>query len=355
MGGGLKFQSVSAFEKHLNESASLHLSLIYMLITPCSYERELLEEKVVRAFKMKDPKVHGVAWAAQALSMDAFLEELNTRQLFEAEKCLILKDVEKLKKREIEQLAHYLERPAPFSRLILSGASTKGLSELYHSGKKEMVLLDLSDEKPWDRQKRLRIWLNNEAIREGKPFTVEASTRLFEQIGTDMPMLQRELEKLICYVGDRPQIDLRDVEAVCATPQLETLWQQAEALVFGGGTVVRSSTADVSWLLMLLSATRSQLQNGLMIASLQEKGYSVHETAHHLPQLRLSALEKCFPVVLRRKRGYFEKALQLHFETELLAKNSSFAPSVLFDMFHLKLLHLKNRYDTQKTRSAPVA
>jgi len=335
MGDGLKFQSVSAFEKHLNESAALHLSLIYMLITPCSYERELLEEKVVGAFKKKDPQMHGVAWSAQALSMDAFLEELNTRQLFETEKCLVLKDVEKLKKREMEQLAHYLEHPAPFSRL--------------------MVLLDLSDEKPWDRQKRLRIWLNNEAIREGKPFTVEASTRLFEQIGTDMPTLRRELEKLICYVGDRPQIDLRDVEAICATPQLETLWQQAEALVFGGGTVVRSSTADVSWLLMLLSATRSQLQNGLMIASLQEKGYSVHETAHHLPQLRLSALEKCFPVVLRRKRGYFEKALQLHFETELLAKNSSFAPSVLFDMFHLKLLHLKNRYDTQKTRSAPVA
>jgi DNA polymerase-3 subunit delta len=343
VGVSLKFQTVQAFEKHLRESTPAHLAQVHMIIASCAYERKLLVEKVVHSLLQQCPQVHATTYDAASLSIEALLEECNTRELFSAQRILIVEEIDKLKKRPIEQLAHYLKSPAPFSKLILSGSSLKGLGDLYQSGKKEMVLLDLSEEKPWDRQKRLRQWVVNEASSCGKPLTAEAAMQLVEQIGPDMPALHRELEKLFCYVGERRQIELKDVQAISSVPHLQTHWQLAEALVWGEGVSTKDPSADVSWLLGLLSAVRAQLQNGLLIASLQDRGYQLQEVAHHLPQIRLSAIEKYFGVALRRKKDFFLQALKVQFEVELLAKNSSLSPGALFDLLHLKFLaHKQN-------------
>ena len=64
-------------------------------------------------------------------------------------------------------------------------------------------------------EKKLIVWLLSLLKKEGKKIT-EANLHLFlEKTGSDMELITKELEKLICYIYPREVITSEDIETIC--------------------------------------------------------------------------------------------------------------------------------------------
>lgn len=332
----MKFSSTAAFEKHLKEACPHHLSHVYMVLTPSDFERKMMMGKAAEAIESKG-QMEKVEFDAASAPIEEILEKLNSYSLFGGDSLVLVDHVEKLKKLAMEALAGYLAAPSERAYLILGSASSKGISELYQKGKKELIILDLSDEKPWDRKSRLLQWLLQEASRAGKTLSSSLAEHLLEEVGTDMQTLHQEMEKLICFVGDKREIEWSDAKAISSSFKSETAWQIADSLVWGDGVCKQSLSEEISFLLTLIGPLRFQLGLGLQIASLMQEGKSLQEMSAFLPNVKSRNLEKNAGVVRRKGPRFFQEGLIGLFELELSLKNGTPAPGLMWDLFISKL------------------
>jgi DNA polymerase-3 subunit delta len=338
----VKYQNWVSFEKHLSEAAPAHLSPIYLAVSNCSFERKKIFALVLSAIQKKDPRAVPLSYEASGADLKALFSQLNSPSLFGGASIIVLDEIDKLKKEGWEALYAYIEHPSSFSFLILGASPVKNLTTLYQKGKKELVALDLSDEKPWDRKARLQRYLVQSAHRENKTLNSDAAAYLLEHIGLDLSRLDQELLKLICFVGEEKQIRLEEVKAVCSGEKEVNTWQLAEMLVWEAGSLDIGKSIELSglsWLLPFIGQIRYQLQLGLQIAAYLEQGVSVSEVSQKFPQVR--GIDKRISSLRRYTSSYFRKALHALFDTELLAKNSSCNPALLLDLLIFKLNCLK--------------
>lgn len=325
----MKYQSLQAFEKHLEEAGPEQLSSIYMVIVPSDFERRRAIDAVVHAMKKRDSAMLLSRFEA-ATALGAALDTLGTRPLFGGSSLVLLEGVQLLKKNGLELLEGYLMRPAPHANLILGGSSFKPLSDIYQKAKKEIVVLDLSEEKPWDRQKRLREWAVSFVSKEGKQIATDAVAFLFEQVGFEMSILEQELLKLIAYIGERPRIDLTDVRALCVKADQQTEWQKIEALVWEGRLGVQ--VEDLTSFLQCLGLVRYHLQIGQQLAAYLCSGLAPQEISAQFPQFKPASFDKYLAVARKKGPDYFKKRLHTLLDLEVLSKNSALDAKLLWTL-----------------------
>jgi DNA polymerase-3 subunit delta len=307
----MKFQNLSAFEKHLQQGAKLSPSRLYLVISSCPYERRKIVEKIALVLGVKEQIEE-----ASSAQLEEQVAEWNTASLFSGKQLVYLDGVDKLKKNGLAMLAEYAAHPSPFTYLLLGAGSAKPLDDLYTKGKKELIVCDLSNEKPWDRKERLKRMLVEEAAKEGKRLKADAVEYLLENVGLSLAGL--------------------DVQALCGAQKSATPWQLAEAIVWKENPMETMGKIDLTLLFPLIFQMRSQLQNGLMIATLLERGAAHEGISHYLPAVKSAALDRMLPIVKKRRSVYFRRALDSLFEMELMAKNSSFEPDLLLDLLMAK-------------------
>jgi DNA polymerase-3 subunit delta len=306
-------------------------------------------EKILRQIRAKEEQMQHLHRDASEGDLKQTLEELNTQGLFSSKKTVYLEGVDKLKKGELSSLCAYVEKPSPMAYLILGASSGKGLSELYVKGKKELIGCDLSEEKPWELKGRLKAMLIDHAAQSGKRFHPEALDYLLDHVGLHLPSLEKEVDKLMTYGMERGEISLSDVKLLCFTEKSLTLWQLIDAVVEGTSFPKIEENVDLGVLLPLFSQLRSQLEQGLAVAVLLRRGVPPHEMAAHIPSLKPASLNKTLSLAHMRPPLFFKKALDLCFEAELMAKNSSLEPVCILEMLISKLILLKNTHALSPT------
>jgi DNA polymerase-3 subunit delta len=315
----------------LKEAFPEHLSPIYLIVTPCSFERRQIAQKIFSLIAKKQLSYLHV-FDVQTTPVDQILGNLNTLSLFEEKEVVFFDGIEGLK--PLTSLIHYVSHPHHTSFLILGASSIKPLADLYHKGKKEMVVLDLSEEKPWEKERRLHEWLVQEAKAQGKHLPSQVAVFLIEKVGSDMASLNQELEKLLCFAGDRPQISLSDAEAITFSLPHVNSWQLAEKVIWNKDTrFVHDKLGDLSFFLLFIGQLRYHLQVGYKIAAFLAKQVPRSEIAHALSQLRPQVLDKYLSIVQEKKTAYFHQGLLALYEMELAAKSSSLNTLCLFDHF----------------------
>lgn len=338
----MKYQNIHSFEKHLTQSAKLPLSHVFLVASPCSYERRKIVDKIFYAIASQGKEVQFLSREVADTSLEDSLEELNTLSLFSGEKVLYLNGIDKLKKGDLALLTAYVAKPSSSSYLILGSSSSKGLADLYAKGKKELIACDLSEEKPWELKNRLKKMLVDQADQSKKRFSPDAVDLLLELVGPSLPNLEKEVDKLITYCMERSCISLADVRLLCSAQKAPHLWELVDQIVWGILPCKIEESVDLSLLLPLFSQIKNQLQQGMTVATLAERGVPFHEMAPYLPTVKPSALEKLLSPARQRPIGFFKRALDLLFEAELMAKNSGFDPGWILDLF-LSKFHLLKR------------
>ena len=315
------------FKNHLAPQAGRHLSRCYLLVIVDDYERDKAARMVISSLLVDGASP--LFFNGAELVMRDLYDALQSPSLFGGESVVFVDEAEKIGKKDLQTLATQIADLQFYGFLILGARfKTSLLPIVEQSG----VVFDLTDEKPWDKERRTIEQINRRGQNGGKRLGSDVAPLLLERVGSDSALLDQEIDKLICFVGDRSTIERSDVFRITTASKTETLWKIAEELIWEGGN---HSAADSFY--ALLPALRSQLQMGLKITSLQSSGTLREKWSEYLPKLWPKILEKRSSQAVKLGPLYFHKGLELLFEVERLSRTGSTQEEALFDLFRITL------------------
>jgi len=335
----VKFQNAASFLKHLKDAFPDHLSRLYLVAMPEEAERKKIMGEILSFKKKKDPSCEITVLDAQVLTGERLKEAAMMSPLWTQSRVLTIDPLDKMKKNIQEVLvSSFVHAPSGFS-FLLGASSLKGLGDVLELTKKECIALDLTAEKPWDRQARLREWVIEHAKTEKKVFASSALTALFDKVGYAYAFLEQEVNKLIAYVGNKNTIEMQDVEAICSNLVSSSLWQFTEAMVWENKTIKEPPFDDLSSLLAFIPILRSQLQIGLQLKYLSNT--SKQDLSLHFPGIRPQSLEKMSKEAKALPTYYFIEGIKALFSLEWNLKSSGQPFELSWELFKAKLAELK--------------
>lgn len=340
----MKYTQLRAFEKHLEGAApQQHFSPIYLII---GKERFLCKDAVDKLLAMllreQSRELSLTTLDGASTSPEQLANELQAFSLFTTRRVLWIDQIDKLSKPVLKELESYFEHPNPSLYLILSGSTVNHSTNFYKKGEKTGVVLDFAEEKPWEKEKQAVQWLMSQATATGKRIDIQACQHLVIQIGTDAALLHHELQKLLCYVGERDEITLKDIGAICTTVNVETGWQLGEALFRrDASSALRISKAlldEGTVLIALLRQIRHQFQTEYQICSILHNGGSAQEVSQRFPYMRGAILDRHLQLAREYGMNRFKAGMLTLDAAELAAKNSTSDDELLAELVIAKLV-----------------
>lgn len=166
-------------------------------------------------------------------------------------------------------------------------------TKLYKFFQEKAQVLDLSDEKPWEVQKRLSHELVHQAHLLGKSLELNLAQSLVQHCSCRL-LLSTELQKVAMYVGDREQITREDLQAVGFLSSEYTQWQLMDALLhqdLHSALLFFNELLEQSPAPMLLASLRTQAQNALMLWQF-DHSHQKEKMTQHFPYLKGNILSK---------------------------------------------------------------
>lgn len=325
----MRYTQMEAFYKHLKGSAPHHLCRIYLICCSDPYERKAALDRVLSYLKGPDSLVSH--FCAGDAPFGKVLDALNSPKLFGGDPLVVVDEVDK---KLHDALSPWFVEPLEYGYLFMTSKT-----RVNHSfAEKHGVVLDLTQEKPWEREKRWITTLHEMAQNAGKKINQDAAQLLLERLDSDAALVSNEMYKLLCYSADRSVVSRADVEEVCRVSKNYSLWHVADELIWEKN--FRASAADLSdssFFYGLLAALRQQLQIGLRMSALIEAQVPLSEWKAHFPKIWPKALERKARIAQRFCAKYFRNGLNLVFEMELLAKNGQVPTEALIDSFRAKV------------------
>ncbi|MEW6608296.1 MAG: DNA polymerase III subunit delta, partial [bacterium] len=121
---------------------------------------------------------------------------------------IVVKNVDSLSNQGKNLLATYAENPAPFTRLILLANELQPQHSLYKTVVNKgtiVVFYPLFD-------KQALTWIQSQSYQRGKKtISTQAANLLIQRAGTNLNILNTELDKLLLYVANKPTIEENDI------------------------------------------------------------------------------------------------------------------------------------------------
>ena len=298
----MKFSDINAFNEHLKATLNEGLSPIFKLIIPNDDERAEVADQLVKFILKYKPHLRFV----KTEDLEVAQNELNCYSLLGDYPLIFLDKIKKT-----------FTFSVPDGAYVILGMP-KSVAKL-----PEGTVLDLSKEKPWDKDKRIKQQIFAKAQKSGKQLEHGALEYMFSAIGPDLALLSRELEKLVCYVGEKQSIDLAAAQTLVTPSKEQSTWQIAEQLVWERRLPRKIASNDFP---VLVGSIRYQLEVGEALHSL-----SADQFQERYPKLRPRTLDKYRGY--RLPRSYFQKGLLALYKAERLFKDGVSNGALCLDLF----------------------
>lgn len=204
----MKYRQSHAFEKQLEDSLPDHPSEIYALFLEDAEERRFIAERVIR-----------LLGRTATFCGDDAEEELTSLSLFGERRVVVCESPS-------------FKTLPPFGDLIVI-LMGKSPPPCYKEVERQAVTLDLQKELPWEREKRWRRYLQEEAQRGGKRLSQEGADLLLSFASSGFTPLLQEVEKAATFSGERREITREDIVAIASSERRLGSWEMSEQLVWG--------------------------------------------------------------------------------------------------------------------------
>ena len=119
-----------------------------------------------------------------------------------------------------------------------------------------------------------------------------------------------ELDKLVCFLGDRKQIEIGDLEKMVPMLSTETSWQMVEELIWDTPPqgVIKKTNIDAPFFYGWVAFMRTQLQLGYRIAALTQRGTSPDEIRKRFPNVWPKMLERKKTIAQKKEKIFLRRA-----------------------------------------------
>ena len=183
---------------------------VYLLYGDEDYLKLQYKNKLLRALVTEGDTMNFSRFEGKEAQVPALIDLAETMPFF-AEYRVILVEDSGFFKNAAPQLAEYLPDMPETTCMIFIEKEVDKRCKTYKSLKDigRMVEFKTPDEKMLTR------WVLTVLQKNGKKLTQPTMQLFLEKAGNSMGNIDRELEKLICYVGDREIIQMDDVEEIC--------------------------------------------------------------------------------------------------------------------------------------------
>ena len=340
----MKFQTLQAFEKHLQETPKEHFAYCFAVLASDILERRFLVEKVILALRKIEPSFEVIKFDLNEVSFKTLREELSSSDLFASKKCIHLKNLEKAPKSLLEALSQILvqEKAHP---VVFEGEDFKSDPKFYEKLKKEMVVVDFTKEKPWEKKARIVSWVEGFVYKHKKNIQKDVLESLYERCQKNLSQMMQEMEKLLCYAKDVPAITLSHVNLLCGLQAEDLSWGLSEAIVWEDKGCFQGAEKDVDQtnFYLLLGQLRYHYQVALKMRQLIDSNHSREEVTPFFPTLQPKTLNKYYQATLPLKEEYFTKAITYLFDYEVKAKSQSIDLNLLWVDLLANLNKIKKR------------
>lgn len=325
----MKYTNLTAFEKHLEGAAPEHFSNIYLVQSKEAFIRKQAIDRLISLI-LKDGGIPGISlflFDAERDKIEIVMQELQAVAMFAKKRLIAIQNADAYTKAATLRLEAYCASPDRSTCLVITAESLNRATTFYKKLEKVGVVLDVPEEKPWEKEKSVADWLQVAAMKEGKQLDPQVAQMLIKQLGTEQVLLSNELLKLICYVGQRPAILDADVAAISSIATPSNGWQLGEAIFRRDAPAAlgmsKGLLAEGTALIALLRQIRFQFQTQYQICSILAAGGTAAEVAKEFPYMKGMILDRN----IRQSQQYgmqrFKKGLLAIDEAELQAKNSA--------------------------------
>lgn len=340
----VKHSNRQSFEQYLKSSAAKkEFSPIYFVLSKDGFERKSIVDLILSQLvpELENRELGVKVFDGEECSFGHFFAELGSVSLFSKKQVIVFNHADKPAKEEALLLENYFARPNPDIFLILTAGSLSHSSNFYKKGEKAGVVFEPVEEKAWEKEKSLTAWIQAKAASAGVSMNPQACQFLLKHVGNDQATLHQEMEKLFCYIGERREITVADISALCVGISQDTIWQLGEA-IFNLDTgnamrICKSLLQGDSAFLSLLRQIRFQFQTEYQVCSILHSGGSSADVSRAFPYMRGQILERHTQMASVYGMERFKRGIIQIDETELKAKNSGIDNEFLAELLIIQL------------------
>lgn len=157
-------------------------------------------------------------------------DELQTLPFLSPRRMVVIQDADDFVSENRASLEGYVKKPSGVGVLVLDVRTWMKTTRLAKALDERVTIRC----EPIKDSGRLGQWCTRWAKeRHGKVLPGPAAQLLVELIGPEMGVLDQELAKLATYVGDQPQVEAKDVDALVGHSRVKTAWEMLDAAAEG--------------------------------------------------------------------------------------------------------------------------
>ena len=228
------------------------LKMLYQELDEGNFKRAYLiygeESYLIRQCKdrLKEKLLNGgsdmnfTLYQGKDISVGEVIDQAETMP-FLAERRVILLERTGLCKSGGDELAEYIKDIPETTSIIMAEEEMDKRSKLYKAFDKYGKCLELC--RMDDRG--LAAWVAGRVKKNGMQMTGGAYELFRESVGEDMELMDKELDKLICYCMGRDAILEEDVKAICTRQITSEIFKLTDALVSGNRKAVMQRYYDM--------------------------------------------------------------------------------------------------------------
>lgn len=212
--------------KQINEDIkSGQLKQLYLLFGEEAYLRKQYKDKLMQVLSTEGDIMNTHYYEGKDINIGQVIDLAETLP-FLAERRVIFMENTGLFKSGGEQLATYLEKPAPTVFFVFVEPEVDKRSKIFKIADKTGHAAEF---KVQDAQTLVR-WIAGILKNDNKKITGNNAEYFLEKTGTDMGNIRTELEKLICYCMDKDVIEKEDIDAICTTRLSNHIFDMVSAI-----------------------------------------------------------------------------------------------------------------------------
>lgn len=212
--------------RDLNEDIkSGNLKQVYLLFGEESYLKKQYKDKLAKAMLPDGDTMNYAYYEGKGIEPEQLIDLAETMPFF-AERRLIVVENSGFFKNSVPKLADYIKTMPDTTCFIFVENEVDKRGKMYKAVKETGRVTEMGRQD----EKTLLYWIAGQIKREGKQIKESAARLLVAKVGTDMELLEKELEKLFSYTFGRTEITAEDIEAVCTAQITNKIFDMVEAV-----------------------------------------------------------------------------------------------------------------------------
>jgi DNA polymerase III delta subunit len=321
----LKFSTGGAFEQHIHSLSDTTGSAFYAVIASDLLERRYFSSLILGAFKKTHPTAEVVAVDLSKACIKRLQDECATSDLFAVKKILHFFHLEEASKVLLDAFRLFIQSGTLAPLTVFQGEHVKNDPKFFDKLGVECVVLDLTQEKPWEKKNRIIHWVSGCIQKNKKSIHKGILDNLYERCHKNLSHMMQEVEKLICYAKDSSIITEEHVKMLCFLEEETSSWSLAEAIVWEEQGIAMGAAypMDAHQFYPMLGQLRYHYQMGVKMKALLAHQIDETQLSTYFPTLQPKTLSKYYQNASRSKEEKLKKALNFLFECEVKAKSQS--------------------------------